>query len=61
MKYKDKEFVEFRSPINAQDTNFMEIINDTVAVAGGARIYPISTTEDVPHIETTSYFESFSA
>ena len=48
MKYKDKEFVEFfrrvldfprRSLLNAQDPNFMEVINDTVAVAAGAKIY----------------------
>ena len=48
MKYKDKEFVEFfrrvldfprRGLLNAQDPNFMEVINDTVAVAAGAKIY----------------------
>ena len=48
MKYKDKEFVEFfrrvldfprRGLLNAQDPNFMKVINDTVAVAAGAKIY----------------------
>ena len=48
MKYKDKEFVEFfrrvldfpcRGLLNAHDPNFMEVINDTEAVAAGAKIY----------------------
>ena len=48
MKYEGKEFVEFfrrildfprRGLLSAQDPNFMEVINDTVAVAAGAKVY----------------------
>ena len=48
MKYEGKEFVVFfrrildfprRGLLSAQDPNFMEVINDAVAVAAGAKVY----------------------
>ena len=48
MKYEGKGFVDFfrrildfpvRGLLSAQDPNFMEVINDAVAVAAGAKVY----------------------